>query len=413
MPAAFFVSTRLPDQGCSLRGDGSDYTHLWNGQTPLESLYLASFLLPTAPALARGLLENFLFTRTKEGAIDWKPGLAGQRGQYMAAPMLASLAWRIYQSCEDLEFLKASFPALLAFAQAWFDPSHNIDNDGIPEWDHPLQTGFDDHPLFSRWHAWCQGLDTKTVESPDLCSWLYRECQALIQIARLVEREETIPALESLADHLKTAVEASWNEANSCYHYWDRDTHASTARQTLGSGKGPGQILIGQEFAQAVRVVVRVQTQAERPSSPQIFIHGASPSGEHRVERISEERFRWHLGVGRATSERVYASIEHILVQDILEEDEVLAESAGHTTRDHTLLLPLWAGISPAERARALIKNTLGSAKAFWAPYGLRANIDPPAPSPGTETCSSVHMIWNALAGEGLLAYGQRATRLT
>ncbi len=36
LPAASFVSSRLPDQGYSLRGDGSDYPYLWNGQTALE-----------------------------------------------------------------------------------------------------------------------------------------------------------------------------------------------------------------------------------------------------------------------------------------------------------------------------------------------------------------------------------------
>jgi hypothetical protein len=103
-----FVSNRLPDQGYSLRGDGSDYSHLWNGQTPLEAYYLSSLILPAAPQLAQGLLTNFLDSQAEDGSIDWKPGLGGQR-QLNATPLLASLAWRIYQSTQD-RFLESVFP---------------------------------------------------------------------------------------------------------------------------------------------------------------------------------------------------------------------------------------------------------------------------------------------------------------
>ncbi len=55
-----FVFTRQPDQGFSMRGDGSDYNHLWNGQTPLEAHYLTNLILPGYPELAVGVLRNFL-----------------------------------------------------------------------------------------------------------------------------------------------------------------------------------------------------------------------------------------------------------------------------------------------------------------------------------------------------------------
>jgi len=35
-------------------------------------------------------LKNFLSIQKEDGSIDGKPGLAGQRGRYLAAPMLAS-----------------------------------------------------------------------------------------------------------------------------------------------------------------------------------------------------------------------------------------------------------------------------------------------------------------------------------
>ena len=44
LPSPSFVLARNPDQGFSRRGDGFDYTFLWNGQAPLESYYLGTLL---------------------------------------------------------------------------------------------------------------------------------------------------------------------------------------------------------------------------------------------------------------------------------------------------------------------------------------------------------------------------------
>jgi hypothetical protein len=81
------VSARGPDNGYSPKGDGTDYPASWNGQSPLEAYYLAS-ILPASQA-ARDLLMNFLAIQAEDGSIDGRPGLAGQRGHYLAAPLLS------------------------------------------------------------------------------------------------------------------------------------------------------------------------------------------------------------------------------------------------------------------------------------------------------------------------------------
>ncbi|MDH5644274.1 MAG: hypothetical protein OEY63_08735, partial [Gemmatimonadota bacterium] len=152
-----FVSARGPDNGHSPKGDGTDYPSSWNGQTPLEAHYLASVL--PASQTAQGLLKNFLNIQKEDGTIDGKPGLAGQRGHYLAAPMLASLAWKIYETKEDINFLKEVFPYLHNFFWSWFSPEYDKDGDGLPQWKHILQTGFEDNPLFDAWHEWSLGVN--------------------------------------------------------------------------------------------------------------------------------------------------------------------------------------------------------------------------------------------------------------
>jgi hypothetical protein len=408
LPCASFVLTRQPDQGYSPRGDGSDYNHLWNGQTSLEAYYLINLLLPAAPHLAQGLVRNFLSTQNQDGEVDWKPGLGGQRGQLLATPLLACLAWRIYQVTEDRHFLEETFPLLLNSLLAWFLPQHDRDGDGIPEWDHAMQTGFEDHPLFAHWHTWTQGIDITTAESPSLCAFLYRECQALIRIAQLLDRSEPLLALQAHADNLKAAVEASWEEASVSYHYWDRDTHRSTPWKSLGERYGSGDISIHQDFAFPLRLLARIQTDSGPGGRVHIFIRGSGPTGQHLVEHIPNERLHWYLGMASVTSERVYTTLEDIEIQGADETDRITLQSAGYIGLDHTLFLPLWANIPGKERAQALVRQTITNPDRFWQLYGIRACSDPPITSDQTYTCQSVYLPWNALIGEGLVAYGYR-----
>lgn len=405
-----YVATRLPDTGFSYRGDGSDYSHLWNGQTPLETYYLVSQLLPAYPDFAKGLLLNFLDTQTPEGFIDWKPGLAGQRSQVLATPLLASLAWRIYKTTEDKAFLEHVYPRLLAFVQHWFDAEYDRDADGIPEWNHPMQTGLDEHPLFSSWHSWSPGIDIASVESPDLCSFLYQECTLLVQIAKLVDRPDTISPLQAIADHMKTVVEASWNQNSACYHYWDRESHQSVKQEILGTQLGPGEFAINRSFEQPARLQVDIQTSDEATRPLQIYIHGSTPSGGHRVEKIDGEDLHWRMGRCKVTSERIYSALEHIVFHGLVESDQVTISTVGHMSMDITNLLPLWAGIPDHERANNLLKHTLSNPKTFWRGYGLPACAENhPQGSEAESYCKNIYLPYNCLIGEALVRYGQYA----
>ena len=408
LPHLSFVNSRQPDQGYSLRGDGSDYGHLWNGQSPLEAYYLLDFILPGYPELAKGILYNFLATQGQDGFVDWKPGLGGQRSNRLATPLLASIAWRIYEVTEEKSFLDDIYPGLLKFFLQWFEPARDRDGDGIPEWDHPMQAGFDDHPIFARWHSWAENVDITTAESPSLCAFLHRECQSLIQIAALVGDNAIRTSLRGHLENLRIASESSWDPKTACYHYRDRDTHFASAGGRIGERWGSGELPIRHQFDWPVRLLVRIRASGETTRRPKVFFHGMSASGNHRVESLSLEQFQWYMGWGSATSEYIYAILESVEVQGLQDEDQIILESVRLTDMDHTLLLPLWSEIPAEEHAQDLVNLTITSPSLFWRSFGLPAC---PIASIRSEagTCSSVHMIWNRLIGEGMSDYGYQS----
>lgn len=407
LPEISFVSTRNPDNGYSLSRDGTDYGHQWNGQTPLDTYYLSSLILPSAPKLCEGLLINFLEHRNEMGEVDWRPGLGGQTTNRLATPILASLAWKIYQFNQDDDFLKVVFPELLSFFFSWFSSQHDRDGDGIPEWDHPIQAGIEDHPIFSRWQPWTQGIDIATAESPSLCAFLYQESQALIRIAKELNLKDQIPILLKHAEILHTAVEAAWNEQANSYSYWDRDTHVASKQQVIGDITGSGAIYINNRFNEPIRLIIRIKTGQESTRKPQIIIHGLSHSGKHKLERIGSDRILWFPGWGTSTSEMTYTEIEYIEVSGLESDDYLSISSAGLTQQDLTNLLPLWAKIPTSKRAEAMVRNTIINNEKFWRPHGI-----PPCPDfdkyPDITSCQAVYLPWCHMIGEGLLSYGYR-----
>jgi hypothetical protein len=406
LPEPSFVQARQPDHGFSHQGDGCDYPPGWSGQTPLESYYLAN-VIPVASELTRGLIDNFLFTQTKEGSIDNKPGIAGQRGKISAAPMLAGLAWKYFQQTEDETFLAESFPKLSAFFWNWLSPQHDSDRDGLPSWEHVMQTGFDDNPLFDVWHPWSLGADISVIHDPALDAMLYNEAQCLIQIAKRLNKDDEVALLEAEAEKLKSSVEESWDARAALYSYRDRVTKICQAGKLIAKHKGSGNMRPKKEFEQPVRLLIEVKTKNPSAQKPTVEVSDLVSKGHGDIEVIGENQFQWRSGGFVATTQKVWAKIGRISIKGLDEQDRVIISILNMTSEDITLFTPLWAHIPDEQRAQVMIARTLEDAEFFGKPFGVPAL--PVIPDREADALAmSIHLPWNLLIAEGLLSYGFR-----
>jgi len=406
LPNPACVLVRSPDNGYSARPDGRDYDINWNGQTAAHAFVNSLQILPAAPELAKGVLLNFLAAQNPDGSIDWKPGPGGQRNGALSIPLLSTLALRIFQHTEDLEFLSQVFSRLQAFVEAWFDRRHDRDQDGHPEWDHTLQTGFDDWPAFVRWRDWGQGLDISYAETPDLASYLFRELASLLEMERaLTGAEGSDEALLSLMGKLRTSIAEAWSEADASYLHRDRDLHVSLAGKLLGRGRGEFVLELGKELDPPSRLLFRVQAKAGERHAVQVFVHGSGRTQRKRVERLTERRFVWFGSLGTATTDKTYASLDRIEVRGIGKGTRVEIRIPDYRRQDQTGMLPLWAGIPDKERAERLVRETVLRPEKFWREFGIptcssqdRAYQAAPA--------ATIWMLPNLMIGEGLVDYG-------
>jgi hypothetical protein len=410
LPCPSFVQVRGPDQGYSHKGDGSDYHTTWSGQSPLDTYYLCS-ILPLAPNLTQGLLRNFLATQTQNGAVDGKPGLGGQRGRYQAMPILASLAWNLYCTSDDVGFLEEVFPKLLKFFWSWFSPINDRDRDGIPEWTHLMQTGYEENPAFDTWNPWSQGVDISCMHNPALLAMLYREAQSLSQMAEQLGRENELGLVKKQVETLKAALDEAWNPRAALYRYRDRETGESTSGKVLGRQRGSGMIKLKQIFEPPTRLLIEVQTNSPAARRPQVVISEYVTKGENEVIRGGQ--FHWRSGGMVATSQQVHEKIGRVQIKGVDAKDKVIVRRPDYTGEDHTLMLPLWAGVPDVQQAQVMIGRNILNAERFDRPFGIPAC--PSVPNAEADAAlSSVYLPWNQLICEGMLAYGfrQEAARL-
>src|SRR5574340_153360 len=442
LPKPSFVRTRGPDNGFSRNGDASDYSTAWNGQSPLDAYYVSS-LLPGAPGLREGLIDNYLSVQAEDGSIDARPGLAGQRSRFLAAPLLASMAWNHYRSTQDTEFLRRVHPSLKRFFDAWLAPARDRDGDGTPEWEHVLQTGFDENPLFDVWYPWSQALSIQTLLNPELEALLFHEGTTLLQMADALGQNEGLAEIQERTGRLRAALAACWDMRAGGYTYRDRLTGASWTDRLVGSRKGSGEIIPRRpECEQPVRLLIQVHTKSPAAARPTVELIGSSqvPPRTGRRKRDEQEQpaviddhaqtevvtasqFQWRSGGLVAVSALVYGKVDRVVIEGLNEKDRAVVRTVNTSGEDITLFTPLWAGAPEAGEARALMKRLTQDEQSFARPFGIPAlAASPSAARAGTREqqeadglAMSVHLPWNQLVGEGMLAYGFReeAAQLT
>ncbi len=393
LPKPSFVRTRGPDNGFSRGGDASDYSTSWNGQSALDAYYVSG-VLPGAPELRGGLLENYMSVQAPDGSIDARPGLAGQRSRFLAAPFMAVMAWQHHQRTQDTGFLERVFPRLSAFFDAWFASAQDRDGDGIPEWEHVLQTGLDENPLFDVWYPWSQALSIQTLLNPELEALLLHEGRTLTRIAEVLGRQQETSEIQRRTKRLSEALDASWSDRVGGYAYRDQRTGASWTDRLVGSRKGSGEILPRHpECEQPVRLLIQVHTKSAAARRPAIEIFGSSQvtprtarrkpapaggsppaAGHEQSEAVPAANFQWRSGGLVAVSALVYGRVERVVVDGLDEKDRVVVRTVNTSGEDITLFTPLWAGSPDVDRARVMVRRLMQDEQGFRAAvWGSRA----------------------------------------
>jgi len=249
-------------------------------------------------------------------------------------------------------------------------------------------------------------VDISVIQSPGLMALLYREAVCLMRIAETLGRAADSALLRRQADILAAGAQACWDADNGFYRYSDRDTHLSPTGRILSDRQAAASLDLQREFSAPQRLVIRIHGQDEALKRPRVRIVGWL-GGEEQTEALDWHAFRFSAAGAVATSQKVFDRLGHFEFEGLSRKDRLTLQTVDLSIPDQTLLLPLWARLPSAAEAKTLINRTLLDAERFDHPFGLPAL--PRAFVPESDPlCLGVHPPWNALALEGMLAYGYR-----
>lgn len=408
LPHPTFVTARRIGQGFPAgETHASGFASPWGGQSAPDALILAPAAALASPELAGGVVRNFLAVQRDDGWIDARPGAGGQRANLLAPPLLATLAYSVYQLTGDRALLADTFDGLLTFFRRWFQPDVDADQDGLPEWQHLDQGAFADGPTFAQQARWGQGIDIATIEAPDMVAYLIREARSLRRIAAVLERDaDADPVAERLA-RLEAALDELWDADQQSFHYRDRATHSSPAGEVIYHAKGDQPLTDATSLPHPSRLILRASGGLTRKPNLSCIIEGIDADGQTTREEVPGDAFNWYRSAGSATTRHVWRTIHRLTFNGLSRVYSVEVITIDLTQPDQSLLVPLWAGTLDDAQTDALL-NTLTDPEQYWRSYGVSAC---PANTPlydpnGVNGCGGVYPFWNLVFGWALMDAG-------
>lgn len=404
-PRETFVAGRVTEFGYSRRGDGSDHPRMWDGQAPDLAYLLAPIIASIDADAGEGIIRNYIAMQQDNGFIDLKPGAAGQKQGLLATPILARAAWDVYLQTENKDFLKAVFPTLQKFFAYWL--THDVDKDGIPEWQDERQTRYLAFPAFGRGRVWSQGADISTVETPDLIAYLISEANALKQMATALGDKSVTKQYDTHIKNLSKTLDTFWN--GDYYGYRDRDTNISTSGTVLlEEGAGDLEHYIKRPLAAPNRVIVTITGGVTHTPNVAVKVKGLDANGNDITDSGSADKLMWQDRQGIYTTQAVFSQVESIRCEGLARVYRVDAKTMDTTDIDLNAVLPLISGVVPAAKAKKLVKMLLDK-QHFLRPNGITmtdvatSKFDPS----NAEGAGGVWFFWQTLLGEALIDAGE------
>lgn len=403
-----FVATRHKDKGFSKQGTGTDYGRGWNGDNFKLSYLAATAIAPLDAKLAQGILLDYLDTQTDKGFIDLQNGPAGQQSKLLCTPILARLAWMIYEYTEDQAFLKAIFPKVLQFFHRWFKSDHDTEFDGAPEWRDERQTGYSGFPSFAN-STWAQGIHIKYFETPDLVAYLLSEAHYLKKIGQVIGDEIAAMGASQRIRDLREMLDQMWLEDGQRYAYRERDTDAiGGSTIIIEEGRGDEEHIPSLELTPPSRLIVRVNGGTNRAPNTVIHIEGLDRHGKQVEETAEAEELLWTYGSGTYATRRIFSRVDRIRCTRLSRVYHIHVSTMDTTRIDINAILPIFSGDIQVERAEALTK-LIDADTHFSRPNGLTivSAQDPDYDPSSAKGGGGIWTYWLTLVSEGLLNYEQ------
>lgn len=176
--------------------------YLWDAC--FTSLGTSHFSMQLAEDYLLGLCDN----QEEDGKMPQFICATWNRPDESQPPLIAWAAWRLYEQSANRDFIGSIYTPICKMVDWWF-AKRDQDDDGLPEYQHPLESGWDDSPRF----------DKGRIAAVDLNSFLNREMQILSRMAVLLGKvDEASEWSKRAAVHAKRMCERLFDREDGVFY---------------------------------------------------------------------------------------------------------------------------------------------------------------------------------------------------
>lgn len=160
--------------------------------------------------LAEESLRILCETQEQDGKIPHFVCATWNRPGETQPPLIAWSAWRLYEQFGNKQFIEDIYVSLCRYADWWF-ANRDDDKDGLVEYQHRLESGWDDSPRFEKGR----------IAAIDLNSYLNREIKLISKMADLLGKNEESAKWQKRASEHEEAIMNRMFDKDSCV-FFDR-----------------------------------------------------------------------------------------------------------------------------------------------------------------------------------------------
>ena len=349
------------------------------GISAIELWQLIGSLLPAQAELAANLLEDYLAQASAD--FDKNPLTA------LPFPCLCDLAWRVHQQSQQKDYLLEIYPALKTLSLAWFNPEHDRDQDGIPEWTSIEQCGLTTLPAFNLIDENAMATRISFTEQLNLATLLKIELGELRKVAQIAEDQITLTIIDN---HLIVLNSFTASFADNGYETGSLDcaSHHWHPGEVLYEGDQKAFGTKSIYLRKPARLNLRLKSPLQLKKPPVFFLYGENEEGEQVVEPVEPTNLLWLPGSFFYTTNNIYARIDKISDLQI-GESHLRVHQADLESHDVGMLL---ATRIKGEGDETDMENGLNLQSVLASTnYGLPEDLDPVAEK------KVVNLGWNLL----------------
>jgi hypothetical protein len=400
-PTWQIVGTRNRQDGYRAQGYQQHHNWAWHGYDVYMLWQIAPTLKQIAPTITETLLARFVDLQKSDGSIHLPSHPNTPDQSLLCPPLLAQIGMRLLDV--DHKAWQILFDKLYAFLKYWLNK-----NDGPLAWQDERQMNYVAFPTFGNRHGWAQGLDVKTVSSPDLLVYILQEARTLEQVAKHLGQKDVIADLQAIQTSCHEKLQSQWNGKHFTYESLHGHSDYPQDDIILQDGQGDETHTLNMNFETPSHLLISIVGGTRHTPTITLRIIGKDVNGQDVTLEAQTQDFAWHYRRGLYTLPIALSHLESVQCEGLSRVYTINITQPEYGRLDINSVMPLLLPDLTTKQKQNLIR-LLKDEDHFLRPNGMTivSAQDPNFDASSSEGGGGIWLYWMLRMSDALLQHGE------